>query len=76
MINSVAGVILLRTQGKEIDESDAVFRINMAPTKGFEQFVGTKTTFQIVNSHNLREYVHESGDWNYGKVCESSNNMN
>ena len=31
--------------GEAIDKHDAVFRFNLAPTKGFEKSVGSKTRF-------------------------------
>jgi hypothetical protein len=52
-----SGVVLLRENGAEIDAHDAVMRINMAPVRGFETYVGSKTTFNIVNSHNVREML-------------------
>uniref|UniRef100_A0A061RIJ1 Cazy family gt29 n=1 Tax=Tetraselmis sp. GSL018 TaxID=582737 RepID=A0A061RIJ1_9CHLO len=42
-----SGVTLLRLDGKDIDGHDAVFRINLAPVRGFEDHVGSKTTFQV-----------------------------
>lgn len=35
--------------GSDIDEHDAVFRLNNAPTVGFEKYVGSKTTFNLLN---------------------------
>lgn len=35
----------------EIDASDGVFRINLAPVKGFEKWVGSRTTHRILNTH-------------------------
>lgn len=42
---------------QEIDRHDAVFRINLAPIRGFGKWVGTKTTFNIVNAHNVKEML-------------------
>lgn len=58
-----SGVVLLRENGKEIDSHDAVIRINMAPVRGFETYVGSKTTFNIVNSHNVREMLQGLRHW-------------
>jgi hypothetical protein len=38
-----------RKQGERIDAHDAVFRVNQAPTKYFERFVGKKTTLRVLN---------------------------
>lgn len=34
--------------GAAIDGADAVIRVNMAPTRTFEKYVGTRTTFDVV----------------------------
>ena len=52
-----SGVTLLKEYGEEIDNHDAVIRINMAPIRGFEKYVGKRTTFDVVNSHNVREIL-------------------
>eukprot|EP00240_Pyramimonas_obovata_P002289 CAMPEP_0118928146 /NCGR_PEP_ID=MMETSP1169-20130426/5470_1 /TAXON_ID=36882 /ORGANISM="Pyramimonas obovata, Strain CCMP722" /LENGTH=449 /DNA_ID=CAMNT_0006870061 /DNA_START=103 /DNA_END=1452 /DNA_ORIENTATION=- len=36
--------------GAAIDAHDAVLRFNDGPTQGFEQYVGTKTTFRLINN--------------------------
>ena len=38
-----------RKQGERIDNHDAVFRVNQAPTKYFERFAGKKTTLRVLN---------------------------
>eukprot|EP00238_Polyblepharides_amylifera_P010833 CAMPEP_0196587274 /NCGR_PEP_ID=MMETSP1081-20130531/56978_1 /TAXON_ID=36882 /ORGANISM="Pyramimonas amylifera, Strain CCMP720" /LENGTH=435 /DNA_ID=CAMNT_0041909415 /DNA_START=524 /DNA_END=1831 /DNA_ORIENTATION=- len=58
-----SGVVLLRENGAEIDAHDAVLRINMAPVRGFEHYVGKKTTYNIVNSHNVRELLQGLRHW-------------
>ena len=41
---------LLETQfGESIDRADAVIRFNAAVTEGYEQFVGARTTYRILN---------------------------
>jgi hypothetical protein len=48
--------------GKEIDAHDAVLRLNYAPTAGYEQFVGSKTTIRLVNSilpYNFRPFLYK-----------------
>ena len=53
-----AGVELL---GREIDSHRAVFRINGAPTRGFERYVGSRTTFDVSNHLNLHRLSLKSG---------------
>jgi hypothetical protein len=36
---------------REIDSANAVFRLNKAPVEGFEQFVGAKEKFRLINLH-------------------------
>lgn len=45
-----SGVMLVAKQGKAIDAHDMVFRFNGAPTKGLEEYVGSRTDFRLVNS--------------------------
>ena len=44
-------------QGPEIDAAEAVFRINYAPTKGFEKDVGSKTHFDVINLQHTKPFV-------------------
>ncbi|XP_053565833.1 beta-galactoside alpha-2,6-sialyltransferase 1 [Bombina bombina] len=47
---SSAGSIKSSALGSEIDSHDAVLRFNAAPTTGFSDDVGSKTSFRLVNS--------------------------
>lgn len=49
-----SGALLNAKWGRDIDAHDMVFRFNQAPTKGFEVAVGTRTTYESLNSHWLR----------------------
>eukprot|EP00959_Pyramimonas_sp_CCMP1952_P060324 1260504-Pyramimonas_sp.AAC.1 len=44
--------------GDVADSADAVFRINYPPTAGFQQDVGGRTNFDLVNHHNLQVRTH------------------
>ena len=44
--------------GNCIDAHDAVFRVNDAPTAGFEEFVGTKTTWRVITELTPGVHVH------------------
>ena len=44
-----------KRQGAAVDAHDVVFRFNNAPTRGFEQDVGSKTTFDLWNVYELIE---------------------
>ena len=45
----VTGGLLKSKVGETIDEHDVVLRYNNAPTRTFEEFVGSKTTFKLLN---------------------------
>lgn len=48
-----SGHLLERDYAKEIDSHDIVIRFNQARVKGYEKFVGSKTTHRIVNTHTF-----------------------
>eukprot|EP00238_Polyblepharides_amylifera_P000825 CAMPEP_0196571504 /NCGR_PEP_ID=MMETSP1081-20130531/1666_1 /TAXON_ID=36882 /ORGANISM="Pyramimonas amylifera, Strain CCMP720" /LENGTH=537 /DNA_ID=CAMNT_0041888475 /DNA_START=37 /DNA_END=1650 /DNA_ORIENTATION=- len=45
-----SGVLSLSKYGKQIDAHDIVFRLNQAPTKGYESVVGAKTSVRLLNA--------------------------
>ena len=54
-----SGTILGSGFGHEINEHDAVLRINFATTVGFEADVGSRTTYDFANRKNIRESLTE-----------------
>ena len=42
---------LMRKYGNVIDSYDTVFRFNRSPIKNYEEHVGTRTDFRILNNH-------------------------
>jgi len=42
---------LLKKSKINIDSYKNIFRFNRAPTNGFEEFVGSKTDFRVLNNH-------------------------
>eukprot|EP00854_Cymbomonas_tetramitiformis_P025851 gene25851-31634_t len=55
------GGALLKTQlGSNIDMHSMVLRLNQAPTKGFHKFVGSRTTFRLLNKKWVHYYNNAS----------------
>lgn len=50
---SSSGYLLDNLYGSKIDKYDFIIRCNNAPTKGYEQHVGSKTHMQILSHHYL-----------------------
>ena len=46
-----SGLMLDKKWGTSIDDYDVVVRFNHAPTEGYEEYVGSKTTLRMVNGH-------------------------
>eukprot|EP01084_Bolivina_argentea_P267200 453518_1 len=47
--------LLLKKYGKEIDSHSIVYRINFPPTKGYEKYVGNKTTSVVMDKQIINE---------------------
>ncbi|XP_067398232.1 alpha-N-acetyl-neuraminyl-2,3-beta-galactosyl-1,3-N-acetyl-galactosaminide alpha-2,6-sialyltransferase isoform X1 [Emydura macquarii macquarii] len=50
---SSSGQMLGSQLGKEIDRTECVLRMNHAPTKGYEEDVGTKSTIRVVSHTSI-----------------------
>ena len=46
--------LLKKKYGKKIDNHHVIIRFNRAPTKGFEKYVGSKTTLRFLNEHTFQ----------------------
>ena len=58
-----SGAILGKRYGTEIDEKDAVWRVNYAPIDGFEKDVGYRTTFDLINQQHTKRFVRGDGEY-------------
>ncbi len=56
-----SSLLLDKNYGKTIDEFDEVVRFNRAPTAGWEENVGSKTTLRVANNHVFANVKHNVG---------------
>ncbi|GBG62500.1 hypothetical protein CBR_g30819 [Chara braunii] len=56
-----SGILLLSRMGIIIDNHDIVLRFNRGPTKNFEDFVGTKTDFRLLNLRGSDALIEADG---------------
>jgi len=61
-----SGTLLDSSYGGIIDNHDIIFRMNQAPLKGYELYVGRKSTFRILNSLWSHRYSHGYAPWDPG----------
>jgi hypothetical protein len=60
-----SGVLLSYENGPNIDQHEAIIRVDDLPTRGFEQSVGSRTTIRMCGDAKLpfcQKYVRESGE--------------
>lgn len=62
-----SGKLLHHNYGEAIDAHDAVIRFNWAPTEGYEEQVGSKTTIRLSNTHYLKAVTDDEFDEKMGK---------
>lgn len=60
---SSSSTLLRAKAGHIIDQFDEVIRFNRSPTKGFEEYVGSRTTIQVANSHVFAGHPMKRKDW-------------
>ena len=56
---SSSGMLLGSNAGSQIDSADCVFRLNSAPTLGYERDVGSKTTVRVVSVTGLKSLIRD-----------------
>lgn len=57
---SSSGMLLGSNAGSQIDSADCVFRLNSAPTLGYERDVGIKTTVRVVSVTGLKSLIRDA----------------
>ena len=57
---SSSGMLLDSNAGSQIDSADCVFRLNSAPTLGYEKDVGSKTTVRVVSISGLKSLIRDA----------------
>ena len=62
-----SGQLLGKERGREIDAHDVVYRFNQAPVKGYEQFVGSRSTHESLNGYWVKQLLddHRGYRWNW-----------
>jgi hypothetical protein len=60
-----SGRLLMSEEGETIDKYHTVIRFNRAPTEGYEEHVGSKTTLRVTNNHvfNNNDIEASEGTW-------------
>lgn len=58
-----SGLLKEKGYGKLIDSFDDVVRFNRAPTEGYEESVGEKTTIRVVNNHVFNNNKLDEKKW-------------
>lgn len=53
-----SGRVFIKKHGKDIDKYDNIFRMNTAPSKGFEPYVGSRTDFRIVAFNSVEKIIY------------------
>lgn len=57
-----SGILAVRPRGPDIENAEAIFRVNNAPVQGFEHMVGMRTTARFVNSPLSHKWAEELGE--------------
>ena len=57
---SSSGMLLGSNAGSQIDSADCVFRLNSAPTLGFEKDVGSKTTVRVISVTGFKSLIRDA----------------